>query len=396
MTMVLHPTKKPRTRTQADETPAAVRTGTRDGRPPATEGAWQRCRRSRRTGAPRSASRSPGPGKIRRRKAFRSHLLEKKSSRRTRRLGRGAEVTGGDKKHVERMLGRVAIDPRDRTVAHESQESESSDGTGQAIRPGQEAPPGDPREGRGVLRARRAAASARPTSRSCTRCSYAYRDRRARKGEFRRLWIVRINAACRQHDISYSRFVAGLKAADIEVDRKVLADLAVRDARRVRRARHRGSRGARSSVSRLPLGPRHQRGQATARAPPRSEGRVGRGRVRHRGAASCSTPRSSTASRSSRSTSPPVPSARSRRSSPGCAARVRPIEGLKEGVLESIGDTVTPQPVLAVARIPATSLGDLSASEAARSVRSSSRSTCRTRATRARSCAAPRQPGRQG
>jgi large subunit ribosomal protein L35 len=46
-------------------------------------------------------------GKIRRRKAFRSHLLEKKSSRRTRRLGRGAEVIGGDKKHVERMLGRA-------------------------------------------------------------------------------------------------------------------------------------------------------------------------------------------------------------------------------------------------------------------------------------------------
>jgi large subunit ribosomal protein L20 len=58
---------------------------------------------------------------------------------------------------------------------------------------------------------------------------YAFRDRRARKGEFRRLWIVRINAACRQHDISYSRFVAGLKAAQIEIDRKVLADLAVRD-----------------------------------------------------------------------------------------------------------------------------------------------------------------------
>ena len=58
---------------------------------------------------------------------------------------------------------------------------------------------------------------------------YAYRDRRARKGEFRRLWIVRTNAACRDHDISYSRFVAGLKAADIDVDRKILADLAVRD-----------------------------------------------------------------------------------------------------------------------------------------------------------------------
>jgi large subunit ribosomal protein L20 len=59
---------------------------------------------------------------------------------------------------------------------------------------------------------------------------YAFRDRRARKGEFRRLWIQRINAGCRQNDMSYSRFIAGLNAAGIEVDRKVLADLAVTDA----------------------------------------------------------------------------------------------------------------------------------------------------------------------
>jgi large subunit ribosomal protein L20 len=58
----------------------------------------------------------------------------------------------------------------------------------------------------------------------------AYRDRRARKGDFRRLWIARINAASRQHGMSYSRFIAGLKAADIEVDRKMLADMAVNDA----------------------------------------------------------------------------------------------------------------------------------------------------------------------
>ena len=58
---------------------------------------------------------------------------------------------------------------------------------------------------------------------------YAYRDRRARKGEFRRLWIQRINAATRQHGVSYSRFIAGLRLAKVEVDRKVLADLAVRD-----------------------------------------------------------------------------------------------------------------------------------------------------------------------
>ena len=59
---------------------------------------------------------------------------------------------------------------------------------------------------------------------------YAYRDRRAREGEFRKLWIQRINAACRLNDISYSRFIAGLKAAGVEVDRKVLADIAVTDA----------------------------------------------------------------------------------------------------------------------------------------------------------------------
>lgn len=58
---------------------------------------------------------------------------------------------------------------------------------------------------------------------------YAYRDRRARKGEFRKLWIQRINAACRANGISYSRFINGLHNAGVEVDRKILADLAVSD-----------------------------------------------------------------------------------------------------------------------------------------------------------------------
>ena len=56
---------------------------------------------------------------------------------------------------------------------------------------------------------------------------YAYRDRRQRKRQFRRLWITRINAAAREHGLSYSRLVQGLKQAGVEVDRKVLADLAV-------------------------------------------------------------------------------------------------------------------------------------------------------------------------
>ena len=58
---------------------------------------------------------------------------------------------------------------------------------------------------------------------------YAYRDRRRRKRDFRQLWIVRINAAARMHDLSYNRFIAGLKNADVEINRKVLADLAVHD-----------------------------------------------------------------------------------------------------------------------------------------------------------------------
>ncbi len=58
---------------------------------------------------------------------------------------------------------------------------------------------------------------------------YAYRDRRQRKRQFRALWIVRINAAARQFDLSYSRFMDGLNKASVEIDRKVLADLAVHD-----------------------------------------------------------------------------------------------------------------------------------------------------------------------
>lgn len=61
--------------------------------------------------------------------------------------------------------------------------------------------------------------------------AYAYRDRRAKKREFRRLWIVRINAAARQNGISYSRLMAGLRRAGVEVNRKMLADLAVNDAK---------------------------------------------------------------------------------------------------------------------------------------------------------------------
>jgi large subunit ribosomal protein L20 len=59
--------------------------------------------------------------------------------------------------------------------------------------------------------------------------TYAYRDRKVRKRDFRGLWIVRINAAARLHGMSYSRFIAGLKKAGVDLDRKVLADVAARD-----------------------------------------------------------------------------------------------------------------------------------------------------------------------
>jgi large subunit ribosomal protein L20 len=60
--------------------------------------------------------------------------------------------------------------------------------------------------------------------------AFAYRDRKVRKRDFRRLWIVRINAAARLNGLSYSHFISGLKRARIEIDRKILADMAVRDA----------------------------------------------------------------------------------------------------------------------------------------------------------------------
>ena len=65
--------------------------------------------------------------------------------------------------------------------------------------------------------------------------TYAYRDRRNKKRDFRRLWIQRINAAARQNGMSYSQFMYGLKLAEVEIDRKILADLAVRDADTFRR-----------------------------------------------------------------------------------------------------------------------------------------------------------------
>ena len=74
--------------------------------------------------------------------------------------------------------------------------------------------------------------------------SYAYRDRRNSKRDFRRLWITRINAAARQNDMTYATFMHGLKLAGIEIDRKILADIAVRDPETFRRFAERAREGA--------------------------------------------------------------------------------------------------------------------------------------------------------
>jgi len=77
--------------------------------------------------------------------------------------------------------------------------------------------------------------------------AYRYRDRRNRKRDFRRLWITRINAAARQHGMSYSQFMHGLVLAEIELDRKVLADIAVRDPETFRRFAQRASEASASA-----------------------------------------------------------------------------------------------------------------------------------------------------
>jgi large subunit ribosomal protein L20 len=74
--------------------------------------------------------------------------------------------------------------------------------------------------------------------------SYAYRDRRNKKRDFRRLWITRINAAARQEGMSYSQFMHGLRLAEIELDRKILADIAVRDPETFRRFAERAREAA--------------------------------------------------------------------------------------------------------------------------------------------------------
>ena len=149
-----------------------------------------------------------GSGKVMRRHAMKSHNLEKKSAKRKRKFRRDQAVSATDSREVKRMLGELGMPRVKRSTL-------------------QEAPQGA-RGGKGLFRA---AARLLPEGEEQLLKSdvHAYRDRKKKKRVFRRLWIIRINAAARREGLSYNQFVAGCRKAEIELDRKVLADIAVQD-----------------------------------------------------------------------------------------------------------------------------------------------------------------------
>jgi large subunit ribosomal protein L20 len=139
--------------------------------------------------------KTTGSGKVKRFKAFKSHILTKKTSKRKRNLRRaGLIATNGEQKRIKRLMRKKQV------LKHA--------------------------KGAFGARSKLWKAAKENVERGW---KYAYRDRKNKKRDFRRLWIVRINAAARQHDMSYNVFINGLGKAGIEIDRKILADIAVRD-----------------------------------------------------------------------------------------------------------------------------------------------------------------------
>ena len=154
--------------------------------------------------------RKTAKGKLRGRRAYSSHILEKKSPERKRRLARPVEISKPDQPRVRTLLGRRSLMP------------------GQAPSTPQEAPQEVLERAKGYCG--RKHSSYRFANEQLMRSdAYAYRDRRTRKRDFRRLWITRINAAARQEGMSYSQLIHGLSEAGVEVNRKMLADIAVND-----------------------------------------------------------------------------------------------------------------------------------------------------------------------
>ena len=155
-------------------------------------------------------------GKVRGRHPFTSHILEKKSPKQKRALGAPAMINDHDAPRVKRHAGGGQVTRVKRSV-HARKKRRATLELTKGFR-------GEAHSN--YKRAKEALMKAD---------AYAYRDRRNRKRDFRRLWITRINAAARINGMSYSQFMHGLALAGIELDRKVLADIAVRDADTFRR-----------------------------------------------------------------------------------------------------------------------------------------------------------------
>ena len=229
---------------------------------------------------------------------------------------------------------------------------------------------------------------------------YAYRDRRARKGDFRRLWIQRINAACRQNGISYSRFIAGLRLAGVEVDRKVLADLAVTDEAAFRALAETAAKALEDADAGLQRRPdrssmaepdRRPTPQPAATAAPLEAPQCAyrRGRLRHR-RADARWPRPSTRASTSRRSSP------SRRAPTACSTEAAGRRGHR-----APGRRAARWPAPSTRRRPTASRPSPASPPTRRAATPSARparwrscwSAWPTPATRARCCARPRPRG---
>ena len=159
--------------------------------------------------------KTTGSGKVKRFKAFKSHILTKKTSKRKRNLRRaGLIATNGEQKRIKRLIQAAYQEPiMPRAVSNVPRLKRKKQILEHA-------------KGAFGARSKLWKAAKENVERGW---KYAYRDRKNKKRDFRRLWIVRINAAARQHDMSYNVFINGLGKAGIEIDRKILADIAVRD-----------------------------------------------------------------------------------------------------------------------------------------------------------------------
>ena len=155
-----------------------------------------------------------GSGKVTRRQIHKNHFKRRKPSDRQRRLAGEVEVTGGDRQHVLASA---------RTSARGD-----SHGQNQDVGPVAASPQGHPRARPGLLRQQEPFVPGRQRAGDALPALRLPRPP-GPQGRVPALWIQRINAACRENGTAYSRFIAGLKAAEVEVDRKILADLAVTD-----------------------------------------------------------------------------------------------------------------------------------------------------------------------